>query len=165
MDHHRTKRSSEREPADSLRDKSNVIGGWLPSLTFALDEFTYAMKCFYHPTVDAVATCKSCCRALCRDCIAEVGLSCSCRSRCEADVATLNELIERGRTAYQKTSATYFRSGIFVSLLGMIFVLLGAVGVSSSEHSEWSYFLLFIGIVFTGWGISHFVSAKRMSQR
>ncbi len=27
-------RSSEREPADSLRDKSNVIGGWLPSLTF-----------------------------------------------------------------------------------------------------------------------------------
>src|SRR6266571_2509822 len=31
---HRTRRSSEREPADSLRDKSNVIGGWLPSLTF-----------------------------------------------------------------------------------------------------------------------------------
>ena len=29
-------RSSEREPADSLRDKSNVIGGWPPSLTFAL---------------------------------------------------------------------------------------------------------------------------------
>ncbi len=32
----RTRRSSEREPADSLRDKSNVIGGWLPSLTLAL---------------------------------------------------------------------------------------------------------------------------------
>jgi hypothetical protein len=26
---------SEREPADSLRDNSNAIGGWLPSLTFA----------------------------------------------------------------------------------------------------------------------------------
>ena len=26
-------RCSEREPADSLRDKYNVIGGWLPSLT------------------------------------------------------------------------------------------------------------------------------------
>jgi hypothetical protein len=24
-----------REPADWLRDKSNVMGGWLPSLTFA----------------------------------------------------------------------------------------------------------------------------------
>ncbi|HXJ57354.1 MAG TPA: DUF6678 family protein [Verrucomicrobiae bacterium] len=33
----RTRRCSEREPADSLRDKFNVIGGWLPSLTFALD--------------------------------------------------------------------------------------------------------------------------------
>ncbi|MFT5491977.1 MAG: hypothetical protein ACI8V5_002342 [Limisphaerales bacterium] len=31
-----TRRRSEREPADSLRHKSNVIGGWLPSLTFAL---------------------------------------------------------------------------------------------------------------------------------
>jgi 2-polyprenyl-3-methyl-5-hydroxy-6-metoxy-1,4-benzoquinol methylase len=31
----RTRRCSEREPADSLRGKSNVIGGWLPSLTFA----------------------------------------------------------------------------------------------------------------------------------
>jgi hypothetical protein len=31
-----TRRSSEREPADSLRDKLNVIGGWLPSRTFAL---------------------------------------------------------------------------------------------------------------------------------
>jgi hypothetical protein len=30
-----TRRSSEREPADSLRDKSNVTGRWLPSLTFS----------------------------------------------------------------------------------------------------------------------------------
>src|SRR5262245_5033495 len=28
------RRCSEREPADSLGDKSNAIGGWLPSLTF-----------------------------------------------------------------------------------------------------------------------------------
>jgi len=32
----RTKRFSERELADSLGNKSNVIGGWLPSLTFTL---------------------------------------------------------------------------------------------------------------------------------
>ena len=34
----RTRRSSEREPADSFRDESIVIGGWRPSLTFALDD-------------------------------------------------------------------------------------------------------------------------------
>ena len=33
------RRSSEREPADSLRDEFKVIGGWLPSLTFAFDEY------------------------------------------------------------------------------------------------------------------------------
>jgi hypothetical protein len=33
-----TRRSSEREPADSLRDQSNGIGGWLPSLTFAFGD-------------------------------------------------------------------------------------------------------------------------------
>src|SRR5437879_6222211 len=37
-------RSSEREPADSFRDKSNIIGGWLPSLTFALVAASHAMK-------------------------------------------------------------------------------------------------------------------------
>jgi hypothetical protein len=123
------------------------------------------MKCYNHPTVDAVANCKSCARGLCRECIAEVGLSCSCRSRCEADVATLNDLVERGRTAYQKTSATYFRSGIFITLLGAIFGLLGVVGVTNSERSEWSFFLLFMGIIFAAWGVSHFVSARRMSQK
>lgn len=123
------------------------------------------MKCYYHPTVDAVATCKSCCRALCRDCIAEVGLSCSCRGRCEADVSTLNDLVERGRTAYQKTSANYFRSGVFVTMLGVIFLSLGVVGVTSSESSEWSYFFLFVGLIFSGWDVSHFVSARKMRQK
>jgi hypothetical protein len=33
-------RSSEREPADSPRDKSNVGDGWLPSLTFAFGVLT-----------------------------------------------------------------------------------------------------------------------------
>jgi len=36
----RTRRCSEREPADSLKDEFNVIGGWLPSLTFALYEMS-----------------------------------------------------------------------------------------------------------------------------
>jgi hypothetical protein len=136
--------------------------------TSAVDHLSghlHTMKCYYHPSIDAVANCKSCCRALCRDCIAEVGLSCSCRGRCEPDVATLNELVERGRTAYQKTSATYFRSGIFVTLVGAIFAILGVVTFANSERSEGSYFLLFMGIIFIGWGVSHFVSARKMSQK
>jgi len=40
----RTKRCSEREPADSLRTKSNILGGWLPSLTFAFGDRRYVKK-------------------------------------------------------------------------------------------------------------------------
>jgi hypothetical protein len=123
------------------------------------------MKCFYHPTVDAVALCKSCSRALCSGCIAEVGLSCSCRNRCEADVATLNDLVERGRTAYQKTSATYFRSGLFTLLLGSVFLVLGVFGLVSGTGGEWDYFLLLVGLLFAGWGVSQFVSARTMRQK
>jgi len=40
----RTRRCGESEPADSLRDKSSVSGGWLRSLTFALDAVTTYLK-------------------------------------------------------------------------------------------------------------------------
>src|SRR6185503_508395 len=42
----RTRQRSEREPADSLKDKLNVIGGWVAALTFALGRFT----CFHETT-------------------------------------------------------------------------------------------------------------------
>jgi hypothetical protein len=43
----RTRRCSEREPADSLRYKFNAIGGWLPSLTCTLCEgmFRFPASC------------------------------------------------------------------------------------------------------------------------
>lgn len=123
------------------------------------------MKCFYHPTVDAVAVCKSCGRALCADCIADVGLSCSCRNRCEKDVATLNDLVERGRTAYQKTSATMFRTALFALLLGLLFLVVGVRGALSQPGGEWEYLWLLVGILFSGWGVSHLLSARKMSQK
>ena len=52
-----TRRCSEREPADSLGDKFNARGGWLPSLTYALGIITnttkimritrYSLGCFF----------------------------------------------------------------------------------------------------------------------
>lgn len=123
------------------------------------------MKCYCHPDVDALAICKSCCRALCRDCVTEVGLSCSCRGRCEADVATLNDLVERSRTAYQKNGAMTARAAIFVTLMGTLFTVLGVADVVGGVASEWSYAQVLMGILFGGWGVSLFASAKRMTQK
>lgn len=78
---------------------------------------------------------------------------------------TLNDLVERGRTVYQKTSATYFSSALFALLVGVSFLILGGVWVSSGTGGEWGYFLLVTGFLFIGWGVSHFVSARRMRQK
>jgi hypothetical protein len=42
------------------------------------------MKCFYHPEIDAIGFCKSCGRAFCRGCAAEVSGVLYCRGGCEA---------------------------------------------------------------------------------
>ena len=49
-------RSSEREPAVSLRGKSNVIGGWLPSLTYALGVIRMGKILRVHLTVPPDST-------------------------------------------------------------------------------------------------------------
>ena len=46
----RTRRCSERKPAVQLRDKHDVIDGWLPSLTFALG------RCFLSMTLPVQAS-------------------------------------------------------------------------------------------------------------
>jgi len=119
------------------------------------------VKCFNHSEVDAVGLCKSCGRGLCHECVSDVGMSISCKHRCEADVAVLNELVQRGRTVYQKTSRTYLRTGIFTLLLGAVFFL---IGISSMLNSRPNFFLMVVGGLFVGWGISYFISAKRFGQ-
>jgi hypothetical protein len=120
------------------------------------------MKCYNHPIIDAVALCKYCSRALCHDCVKEVGKSCSCKDRCETEVAAVEELLQRGRTAYQKTSSTHARTGLFTLLLGLAFMVVGAL---TSSRSGPNYFLLIMGFIFTAWGISQFVTAKRWKEK
>jgi hypothetical protein len=81
------------------------------------------MKCFTHEKTDALAVCRSCGRGLCRDCIAEIGLSCSCKGGCEEVVATMNYLVERGRTRYQ-----------LIFRLGILFGIMAVAGVASAAY-------------------------------
>jgi len=82
------------------------------------------MKCFNHDGVDAVAICKNCNKALCHACAADVGNGVACTGACEQEVAALNELIRRNRTAAQRTGYAYRRNAIVCVLLALIFVYL-----------------------------------------
>ena len=53
------------------------------------------MRCFYHHDKEAVGSCKVCGKALCPECIVDLGKGLACRGRCEADAKALIQLIER----------------------------------------------------------------------
>jgi hypothetical protein len=123
------------------------------------------MRCFTHSDVDAVAICKACGRALCHSCIAAVGRSCACKERCEGDVSAQADVLERGRTVYQKTASIYFRNGVFVVLMGLAFCILGTPVFSRGTLSSSNAVFFGLGLLFIGWGISSFVSARRFRKK
>mgnify|MGYP003575994090 FL=1 len=82
------------------------------------------MRCYYHRDVDAVATCRNCCRGLCEGCTAEVNKMSACRGRCEADVAAVQTLLARSDRAFT-TAARQMRIAAFICLLfAALFVFL-----------------------------------------
>ena len=122
------------------------------------------MKCFNHSEIDAVGVCKSCGRALCHDCIAEVGLSCSCKERCEAVVASLNDVTERNKTVYQKSSAIYRWFGIFSLMLGILLAGYGSVSIFFSDPAQ-ALLVLLYGLIVIGIGVACMVAARRFLQK
>ena len=120
------------------------------------------MKCYVHPQIEAVAVCKSCGRAVCHECVTEVGLSCACKGRCETDVSILNDLVVRGSSAYQKTSGVYTRSGVFILLLGLLFTGAGLLVFNSNDPN---YFMLLMGPIFVVYGVVQFFNAKRYREK
>ena len=76
----------------------------------------------------------------------------------------MNELVERGRTAYQKSSAMQMRNCILVVLLGGPFLFFGMTSFGG-ERSTFDYFLPGAGLLFTGLGLSSIYSAIRLKQK
>ena len=74
----------------------------------------------------------------------------------------MNDLVERGRHAYQKSSAIQMRNGILIVLLGALFFLFG---IWSTTHSTWDYFLLAAGALFVVLGVSSIYSAVQFKKK
>ena len=118
------------------------------------------MRCFFHGDAEAVAVCKSCGRAICHDCSAEVGTSIGCRNRCESDVEALNAIIARSKKVYRDTSSVFRRNAfVFISIA----LLLGAAafwfrdqGLDVGLTVGCFFFLIF--------GVLQVVKARRYSK-
>jgi hypothetical protein len=77
------------------------------------------MKCFYHPQIDAVATCKNCNKGLCLECVSDVGNGVACKGKCESQVQGFNEMIQRGVRSKNVLGGYYKMWGIFFCLAGL----------------------------------------------
>ena len=121
------------------------------------------MKCFYHADKEAVALCKSCSRALCHDCSADVNSGTACVNRCESEVAAVNLVIERSKTAYQKTGGAYKRSGLWLLAMGLLFVAIGLLPILMGTGNYGSGFLSVMGLFFVVGAMFNFKSGREIS--
>jgi hypothetical protein len=121
------------------------------------------MKCFYHNVIDAVAICKNCSRGICQDCAAELLNGVACKNRCEDEVEAVNRLINRNKTAYQKTSSAYSRNALIFLLLGILFLAFGGIHISSNSSFGW--FLILGGSIFLIGALLYFSIGKKYSQK
>lgn len=120
------------------------------------------MKCFYHSDRDAVAVCKSCGRGICPECLADVPPGVACRNRCETEVAALNLLIRRNRTAYQKAGASWRRNAIGMLLAGLLFGGLGLLLLVFKGDSG-AIFMMPLGALFLLWSFFSYRSGKQIA--
>jgi hypothetical protein len=75
------------------------------------------MKCFNHPAVDAVALCKNCLKAVCRDCATEMELGVVCRGGCGTSASRTSMAAGAGRKGR--------RIGPFLVLFAVVALLIG----------------------------------------
>ena len=115
------------------------------------------MKCYYHETVDAVATCKNCCRALCRQCALDVGNGMACPNACEDQVRILNAMLSKGQNAIKRSSLGYY------GVAGLLFLMAIAIGQDSvrSDIKGWDVLGSGMSAVFLLGAIFFLVMARK----
>ena len=90
------------------------------------------MKCFTREERDAVGTCKSCGKGICRDCAVDMGKGLACRNKCENDVSVLIALIDQnirlspvGKNVMGNLRKNTYMQAAFLLAAGVIFFLTG----------------------------------------
>ncbi|HEX6962329.1 MAG TPA: hypothetical protein VF175_10710 [Lacipirellula sp.] len=122
------------------------------------------MRCFRHPTNDAVGVCKNCGRGVCPQCAAEVDDSLACKGRCEEKVAEVNQLLKGAPDARRSTALTHRRSGTTAIASGLLFAAMGAMFIKVG-HNDFSttlgYIFVALGSVYALNGLLVIRTASR----
>jgi hypothetical protein len=85
------------------------------------------MNCFYHPTLVAVGSCKSCGKGLCPTCTVDLGKGLACKGRCEEDVKGLIHMSNYSVAMVDSRKGNMrggsLTGGVFYMAMGLIFLI------------------------------------------
>ena len=120
------------------------------------------MECFIHEGHKSIGLCKSCYKAVCRDCAIDVEHGLACSEECVTDVAELNEMNERGKKIYGigPRKSKMPSSGVIIwCLFSILFWGMAAIPYFKTGHID--YGSLAMAIVFTIIAVIAFFSVRR----
>jgi hypothetical protein len=123
------------------------------------------MRCFYHEDREAVGSCKSCGKGLCRECAVDLAKGLACRGHCEADAQALIQLIDcniqlssTSSRVVQQSRGVRSGAGIFHILTGILFVVWGL------RDFERLSLIVVMGVGFIAYGIYWLFLARRLGR-
>ncbi len=119
------------------------------------------MNCFYHPQTVAVAICKNCNKGLCSECASDVGNGIACKGKCESEVLAINAIINRSKTAYQKTGNVYIALSIPFGILGLLICF----GSFLSKDKDATVGGSFFGFFFIVMSVIFFIYGRKFKAR
>ena len=101
------------------------------------------MNCYNHRDKPAVGLCKSCGRAVCGDCIAEVDRSIACKGECEDRVRRMNHMLAKNPQIMKAYRGQLRGNGLVAVAVGI-----GCVVFAIWAHFETpGYLPYFLGLV------------------
>ncbi len=120
------------------------------------------MECYYHSSKQAVGLCRSCNKAVCRDCAKIIPKGLACCDECVVDAQELIEMNERGKKLYGigkfKTNRLATVVVVWLLLAGVMWVCTALVYFGRNEPD---YGTLAMAVIFTIIAGIMFRSSKR----
>jgi hypothetical protein len=122
------------------------------------------MRCFYHEDREAVGSCKSCGKGLCRECAVDLTKGLACRGHCEADAQAIIQLIDRNIQLSSTSSRVVQTSRGIRSGAGIFHIIMGVLFVVWGLTTDYLRFIIVLGVGFIGYGVYLLYMARKLGK-
>jgi hypothetical protein len=121
------------------------------------------MICYNHTDKQAVAICKNCFKAICKECAIPDDNGFTCSDKCHQEIVTYHAMMEKSKTMYGLKPGRAPITTIFLLIGGVPFL---CMGIFSLFNGDWfGLFMLVMGIIFLSLGIVSYINLRKTGIR